>query len=260
MNSNFLFYNPIGFFGLFKREVKRFMKVYIQTLLAPLLSNMLFLGVFGGMLKTRQVGIEGVDYLHFLVPGLSAMGAIFAGFQNPSFSIIVQKYSDTLKDLNSYPLSNFEKTLAFVLGGTVRGTLIGILTYIATIPFVGYSINNPLIFFGMLIVLSFIFSSLGVTVGLVLNNFEKMNFLLAIILTPLAYFGGVFFEVSQLPGILSKIIIANPLYPLINMVRFGYLGVHEGSIAIQSIFISIMSFITFFIAFLLLKKGVGLRN
>ena len=260
MKSIFPFYNFIGFWGLLKREIKRFMKVYIQSLIAPLLSNMLFLGVFGGMLQTRQVGIDGVDYLHFLVPGLASMGAIFASFQNPSFSIIVQKFGDTLKDLNSYPISNFEKTLAFVLGGTVRGFLIGILTYIATIPFIGYTINNPFIFFLILIIISFIFSSLGTIIGLIFDNFEKLNFILSIVLTPLAYFGGVFFEVSQLPGLLSKIVVINPLYPLINMVRYGYLGVHEGQIFIQFIFIILMTLGSFSIAYYLLNKGVGLRD
>jgi ABC-2 type transport system permease protein len=255
-----LFYNPIGFFTLFKREISRFMKVYVQTLLAPLLTNLLFLGVFGGMLKTRQVGIAGVDYLSFLVPGLAAMGAIFSAFQNPSFSIIAQKYQNTIKDLNSFPLSIFEKVLAFVLGGTFRGVLIGTLTYIATLFFVGYQMAHPVIFFGMLVVMSFIFSSLGVIVGLMLDNFERMNFILAIVLTPLAYFGGVFFEVSKLPGWLAGISYFNPLFPIVNLTRYGYLGVSEGNIVVHSLFVAITGIITFAVAFHLFQKGVGLKD
>ena len=258
--ENILFYNRIGFITLFKREIKRFMKVYIQTLLAPLLSNMLFLGVFGGMLKTREVGIEGVGYLSFLVPGLCAMGAIFAAFQNPSFSIISQKYQDTLKDLNSYPLSIFEKVLAFVLGGTFRGVLIGILTYGAAIYFIGYPIKHPLLFLLMLTVISFIFSSVGLFAGLALDSFEKMNFYLAIVLTPMVYFGGVFFEVSKLPGVFSKLAFINPLFPMINLLRFSFLGVHEGDIIIQLIYIAVISSVTFGIAYHSFKKGVGLKD
>src|SRR4030042_4919668 len=139
--QNILFYNLVGFYTLLKREISRFMKVYIQTLVAPLLSNILFLGIFGGMLKTREVGIDGVGYLSYLVPGLCAMGAIFSAFQNPAFSLIPQKYTNTVYDLNSYPLTNFEKVFAFILGGTIRGFLIGILTYLATILFIGYNIK-----------------------------------------------------------------------------------------------------------------------
>ncbi len=255
-----LFYNRIGFLALLKREISRFMKVYIQTLLAPLLSNMLFLGVFGGMLRTRQVGIEGVGYLSFLVPGLAAMGAIFAAFQNPSFSIIAQKYQDTLKDLNTYPLSTFEKVMAFVIGGTFRGLLIGILTYIATIFFVGYRIEHPAVFFLVLTIISFIFACLGLIAGLALDNFERMNFLLAIILTPMAYFGGVFFEVSKLPGVFSNLAYVNPLFPMINLTRFGYLGVYEGNAVLQSLFIALTLIFAFSGAYYYFRKGLGLRD
>ncbi|MCP3927462.1 MAG: ABC transporter permease [Desulfobacterales bacterium] len=255
-----LFYNPTGFFTLLNREISRFMKVYIQTLMAPLLSNLLFLGVFGGMLKTREVGIEGIGYLQFLVPGLAAMGAIFAAFQNPSFSIIAQKYQDTLRDINSYPLTTFEKVLAFVLGGTFRGFLIGTLTYIATIWFVGYRIENPTVFFIMLALISFIFSSLGVIAGLFLENFERMNFILAIILTPMAYFGGVFFEISKLPDFLSGAGYLNPLFPMINLLRYGYLGVYEGNLLIQLIFVPFVAVAAFGTAYYFFNKGVGLKD
>jgi ABC-2 type transport system permease protein len=257
---NTVFYNKIGFITLLKREVRRFMKVYIQTMFAPLLTNMLFLGVFGGMLKTRQVGIEGVGYLSFLVPGLAAMGAIFAAFQNPSFSIIAQKYQGTLQDLNSYPLSVFEKVSAFVLGGTTRGFLIGSLTYVATIYFIGYEIKYPVFFFVMLLVVSFVFASLGVIVGLYFESFERMNFILAIVLTPLAYFGGVFFEISKLPGIISKLAVGNPIFPLIDLTRFGYLGVSEGNILYQIIFVAVVLVVAFFFAYRTFKKGIGLKN
>jgi ABC-2 type transport system permease protein len=258
--ENILFYNFTGFLTLLKREISRFMKFYVQTLLAPLLSNMLFLGVFGGMLKTRSTGIEGVGYLSFLVPGLSAMGAIFAAFQNPSFSIIAHKYQDTLKDLNSYPLSIFEKVLAFVLGGTFRGILIGTLTYIATIYFIGYRVESPILFFSVLTAISFIFSSIGVIVGLFLNSFERMNFILSIILTPMAYFGGVFFEVSQLPGFFSKLTYINPLYPMISMLRYAYLGINGNNNILNMVYIFIISVSTFMAACYLFKKGLGLKN
>ena len=255
-----LFYNKIGFIALVKREINRFFKVYIQTIIAPLLSNLLFLGVFGGMLSTRKVGIEGVDYLSFLVPGLAGMGALFAGFQNPAFSLISQKYQNTIDDLNSFPMSNFEKTLAFITGGTIRGVLIGVVTYISTIFFVGYRVENPVLFLLLLIVISFIFASIGLVCGLYLENFEKMNFILSIVLTPLAYFGGVFFEVSKLPTLLSKLVYLNPLYPLINLLRYSYLGEYEGNIVIQSIYIVVILCSSFYLALRTFSRGVGLKK
>ena len=255
-----LFYNTTGFLTLLKREINRFLKIFIQTMLAPLLSNMLFLGVFGAMIKTRGTGISGVDYLHFLVPGLCGMGTIFAAFQNPSFSIVSQKYQDILKDINSYPISIFEKLLSFILGGTFRGVLIGILTYISTIYFTGYHVEHPGIFLLMLVVISFIFASLGVVTGLMLETFEKINFILSIILTPLAYFGGVFFEVTKLSGAFSFLVYLNPLFPLINMLRYGYLGIYEGGLAVQMICIPLLAVISFGAAYTVFSKGIGMKS
>ncbi len=258
--QNILFYNFLGFYTLLKRELNRFMKVYIQTLVAPLLSNILFLGIFGGMLKTREVGIVGVEYLSYLVPGLCAMGAIFAAFQNPAFSIITQKYTNTIYDLNSYPLTNFEKVSAFILGGTIRGFLIGVITYLATIIFVGYNIKYPILFFGMLLIISFIFSCLGIVAGLLIKNFDKLNFILSIILTPMVYFGGVFFELSKLPIIISTIVFINPLYPMINLTRFGFLGYHEGNIIIHFMILFIFTILSFLTAYFVFKKGFGIKE
>lgn len=255
-----LIYNPVGFFFLIRRETHRFLKVYIQTIIAPLLSNMLFLGVFGGVLRTREVGLEGIGYLSFLAPGLVAMGAIQASFQNPSFSLIIQKYQKTIKELNSFPMSTFEKCSAIILGGTLRGFIVGFLTYVATIYFVGYRVAHPIYFILSIIAISFIFASLGLIAGLIFDNFEKLNFLLSIVLTPLVYFGGVFFELSKLPGVFSYLMYINPLFPLINITRFSYLGVFEGNIWVHVVFQIAIVFLTFSWALYTFKKGVGLKD
>ncbi|HNX25624.1 MAG TPA: ABC transporter permease, partial [Spirochaetota bacterium] len=194
------------------------------------------------------------------VPGLCGMGAIFSAFQNPSFSIVAQKYQDILKDINSYPISIFEKVFSFILGGTFRGVLIGLLTYISTICFTGYHIENPGVFLLVLTVISFIFASLGVVTGLMLDTFEQVNFILSIILTPLAYFGGVFFEVTKLHGAFSFLVYLNPLFPLINMLRYGYLGIYEGGLMIQLIYIPLLAVISFGAAYAVFKKGIGLKS
>lgn len=252
-------YNPRGFLTLLNREIHRFTKVSVQTILAPLISNLLYLGIFGGVLSTRDVGIGGVNYLLFLVPGLSTMAAIMASFQNPAFSLIQQKYMNTISDLNSFPISNFEKTLAFILGGTIRGLMVGTLTYGATIPFVGSTIKYPLLFFISLTLTSFIFAGLGLFCGLLLDGFEKMNFVLSIIITPMTYLGGVFFEVTKLPGLLSGIRFINPIYPLVNLTRYGYVGIFEGNILHHGVFVIIFVLIAIVTSTAIFSKGVGIK-
>lgn len=258
--KNRIFYNRVGFLTLLNKEIHRFMKVPVQTVLAPLISNILYMAIFGGMLQTREVGIEGISYLNFLVPGLATMGAIFAAFQNPAFSMISQKFQNTIQDLNSYPISLAEKILAFVFGGMFRGVLVGILTYAATIFFVGYEVEHPIFFVLALTATSFVFASLGLIAGLALDNFEKMNFALAIVITPLTYLGGVFFEISKLPGLLSAIKYVNPIYPLVNVSRYAYIGVCEGNIVIHVILTMVLVISSFLIAAYIFKKGVGIKT
>ncbi|WKY48122.1 ABC transporter permease [Eubacteriaceae bacterium ES3] len=257
---NKIFYNRTGFLSLLNREIHRFMKVPVQTVLAPLISNILYMMIFGGMLQTREVGIDGINYLHFLVPGLATMGAILAAFQNPAFSIISQKFQNTIQDLNSYPISNTEKILAFVFGGVFRGVLVGLLTYVATIFFVGYQIAYPPLFVLALMTTSFVFASAGLIAGLAFENFEKMNFILSIVITPLTYLGGVFFEVSKLPGVMSAIKYINPIFPLVNVVRFTYVGVCEGSIVVHVTLTIMIVIITFSAAAYFFKKGMGIKT
>ncbi len=258
MKKGLIFYNRTGFMTLLNREIHRFMKVSVQTVLAPLISNILYLGIFGGMLKTRAE-IDGVNYLRFLVPGLVTMGAVFASFQNPAFSIISQKFQNSIQDLNSYPISNTEKTLAFILGGTFRGILVGLLTYAATAIFIGWEIEYPLFFLLSLGITSFIFASLGLISGLLLNNFEKMNFILSIVITPLAYLGGVFFEVSKLPGLLSAVRFIDPVYPIVNIARYSYLGVFEGNIGMYLLITAVLLISSFSAAAFIFKKGYGIK-
>ncbi|SHE29533.1 ABC transporter permease [Alkalibacter saccharofermentans] len=254
-----IFYNRTGFLTLLFREIHRFSRVSIQTILAPLISNILYLGIFSGILSTRSIAFEGFNYLQFLVPGLATMGAIFASFQNPSFSLISQKYMNTVQDLNSYPISDIEKTTAFILGGMVRGTLIGTLTYVATLPFVRSGIYSPVFFFFSLMLTSFVFSSIGFISGLALDGFEKMNFVLSIVITPMSYLGGVFFEISKLSGILSAIRFINPIYPLVNITRYAYLGVYEDNIYVHGALALIFMIISFTASLTVFKRGTGIK-
>lgn len=255
-----IFQNFYGMYTLTKREVSRFMKVYIQTILAPILSNLLFLGIFGAALQKREVSFEGLSYLNFLVPGLCAMGAIMSAVQNPSSSLIIQKFQNLIHDLNSYPLNTSEKVMAYMLGGAFRGTLVGFLTYLACIPFVGAEIKMPILFFIALFLISAVFSLLGIIIGLSCENFDRLSFIISIILTPLIYFGGVFFEISNLPGILSKIAAYNPIFPLVDLLRWSFLGISEAQLSHNLVFLLINLLVIYLITWQLFNRGVGLKD
>lgn len=252
--------NPYGTYTLARREISRFLKVYFQTLLAPLLNNLLFLAVFGASLSGREVGISGVSYLPFLVPGLCVIGSINSAFQNPSSSLVIQKYQNLIQDINSFPITIAEKILAYTAAGTIRGVLVGIMTYLASIPFVGWHIEHPLLFVVILTLVSFIASAFGLCMGLISKTFDQLAFVSNFILTPLIFFGGVFFSLSKLPGVLAKISMLNPIFPLVDTLRFAFIGIHEGNLLVHSLLMGGYVIISLCICAYLFKKGVGLTT
>src|SRR5512138_1657604 len=135
-----------AFLTLLRREVMRYLKLAIQTIGAPFLSNVLFLAVFGGLLSQRPSGVPGVPYLRFLVPGLVVMGALLSAFQNPLFSLIAMKYQNTLQDLCQYPLTAGARFWAFALAGAARGLAVGAMTFAAAGLFVGFALARPFLF------------------------------------------------------------------------------------------------------------------
>lgn len=252
--------NPIGLKTMFGREVGRFLKFYIQNLISPILTNMLFLGVFGATFATRSVGASGEEYLAFLVPGLCTMAALNSSFQNPSGSLMIMKYQNVLQDLNAYPMTDFEKVIAIVGAGTVRGVTVAVLTYLATIPFVGWQIHHPVGFVAMLTCISVLFSSIGLMMGLYAKTFDSITFVQTIIIMPLTFFGGVFFEVTKLPSFVAGLVRFNPIFPMVDSVRYMYLGSTEASIVLNVSLAAMFSLAVFCTAYRVFVSGYGLRT
>jgi ABC-2 type transport system permease protein len=214
----------IGFKTLFMREVMRYMKLAVQTLVAPFLSNLLFLSIFGGLMSARCVEPGAVPYIRFLIPGLVFMGAFLSAFQNPLFSIVGMKYQNTLQDLCQYPLSTASRFFAFSLAGDLRGFLVGAMTYAAAGFFGGFTLQHPILFWLYIAGISFIAASGGIVVGLFLDSFEKTNFVVGLILTPAMFLAGVF-HVSGSSALLDLIARFNPLSALVGLGRTFFIGV-----------------------------------
>jgi ABC-2 type transport system permease protein len=225
LSADMSFSRWIAFFTLLKREVMRYMKLAVQTVVGPFLSNLFFLAVFGGLLSARSSGLEGVPYVRLLVPGLIFMGAFLSSFQNPVFSLISMKYQNTLQDLCQYPLSAVSRFLAFSFAGALRGLLVGGMTYAAAGLFAGYAIHNPLLFWAYIASVSFIGATGGIAAGLYLDSFEKANFIVGLVLTPALYLSGVFYYPGGATSWLGILARYNPLTFLVGAGRNLFLGV-----------------------------------
>jgi ABC-2 type transport system permease protein len=251
----------VAFWTLFTREIKRFLKVIVQTLVSPLISTSLYLLVFGVSLGTKIDEIHGYPYLAFLIPGLMMMSLMNNAFQNSSSSIVTSKFSGDLEDLRVAPISGHQILLAMGLGGLVRGSAVAVVTYLVGSLF--YFLNrgeflhivSPLVLIFFMLMGGLIFSLMGVCVAFWSKTFDQLSAFSAFILLPLTYLGGVFVSIHSLHPFWQKVSLWNPLLYLINGLRYGVLGVSDVDL-VTSILISLVGFVFFYIlAYISLKKG-----
>lgn len=235
------------------------MKVYMQTILAPVVSNLLYFAIFGISLN-RTVPIEGINFLQFLVPGLITMGLINNAFQNPSSSMIQMKYQGLISDLMSIPLNRLEIFIAFISAAILRALIVGFVTFLTAIFFVDFTYNSiPTIIFTALMI-SLFFSSLGLIVGMWAKEFDKLAFFQNFLLMPLIFLGGVFYPITKLPGIFQTVSHFNPIVYMIDLLRYGFLGVHELPTNLSLLILTTATLLSSAIAYQLLKKGYQLQN
>jgi ABC-2 type transport system permease protein len=220
----------VPFATLFRREIKRFLKVVVQTVVTPFVSSALYLMIFGVSLG-RQINLsDGVPYLAFLFPGLVMMGCLNNAFQNSSSSIISSKFSGDLEDLKAAPFSSSQIIWALSLAALARGFIVGAITFLvgegAFYLTYGtlFPVADPLVLALFLILGGLTFANLGISVAFWARTFDQMSAVSGFILMPLIYLGGVFFSVDHLPSFWKQVSLFNPLLYMINGVRFGILG------------------------------------
>ena len=219
-----------AFRNLFIREVARFVKTPYQTLATPIVSSLLYLLIFGVSLG-KHIQLEGYpSYLAFLIPGLVIMSIVQNSFENASSSVIVGKYVNELQDLRIAPLSLASILWGKALSSLLRGFVVGFITYL--VGFIFYylqmhawlSIKHPLTLLGFIFLGGISFANLGTTISMTYKSFEQINIVGTFVLLPLIYLGGVFFSLNNLHPIWQYISKFNPIFYLINGIRYGILG------------------------------------
>ncbi len=223
----------IRFFALLRREVNRFMKIKRQTLGAPLLETFLYISVFGAALGSRIDQLHGVDYVVFIVPGLIMMAWAMNAFSNNASSILQQKMQGAIDDQLSSPASPLELMFAFTFGGFLRGMLVATLTFLASSVLIGIPIEHPFVLVPSLFLVGLFFAQLGVLVGVRAEQFDDVSFAQTFVLTPLIFLGGVFYSASLLDEPFRTLTHIDPVYYMINLVRYGFIGYSEANVALS---------------------------
>ena len=249
----------IRLFTLWRREVSRFMKIKKQTIGAPLLETFLYISVFGAALGTRIDTLHGFDYVVFVIPGLIMMAWAMNAFSNNASSILQQKFQGAIQDQLSSPASPLELLLAFSFGGFMRGLIVAILTFIAASILVDLPVENILILFPALFLVGFFFSQLGVLIGIRAEQFDDVAIAQTFVLTPLIFLGGVFYSASLLPEPFETLTHFNPVYYMIGLVRYGFLGFSESSVALALLALTAATAALFAANYRLFKNGYKLR-
>lgn len=242
----------VPFLTLYERELKRFLKVSIQTVFSPLISSGLYLLIFGVSLGSSIDLGHSVSYLAFLIPGLVMMSVLNNSFQNSSSSIVSGKFSGDLEDWKISPLKEWEILIALALGGLTRGLVVGFVTFLTGEMFYYFmngellSINSPFWLFVFLVIGGISFSLFGVTIAFWARTFDQLSAVNSFILLPLIYLGGVFFSIEGLHPFWKWISRLNPLCYFINGVRYGMLGISDVDV-VTAFVVSLVSVLFFYL-------------
>jgi ABC-2 type transport system permease protein len=222
-----------GLIALATRETHRVLKLWTQTVAAPILSSLLFILVFGLSLGSRIKQIDGVPYEVFIVPGLITMAMIQATYANNSSSVFQARFDRYLNDVLAAPMRGWEVNLALSLGGMMRALLIGGGLLLCILPIIDVPIREPFVLVLALTLALVLFSSFGVIVGVYANSWDHTAFITNIVILPLTFLGGVFYSVDVLPSPWQELSHLNPIFYLLNAVRYGFLGTSDVSVALS---------------------------
>ncbi len=216
-----------GLLALSARELDRVLKLWSQTIAAPILASFLFIVVFGLSLGGRIRGIGGVDYDVFIVPGLITMAMAQAAYTNNSSSVFQARSDRYINDVLSAPMRSWEVMLGLSFGGVVRALLIGIGLLALALPVTHVPIEAPLVLAVSVALVLVLFASLGVIVGVYAETWDQHGFVNNIVILPLSFLGGVFYSAELLPSPWYELTHVNPIFFLINAVRYGFLGTSD---------------------------------
>lgn len=225
--------NYTGFLTLIEREFYRFMRLSRQTVFPPLITTVLFILIFGYSLGTRIREIHGFSYILFILPGLIQMGAINNAYANSSTSLFMARLEKSIENLLIAPLSYFQIVTAYMIGGVLRGLVVGGVIIVTSVFFVDFPVHDWLILSAGLLFPSILFSGLGIISGLHAESWDKIATFTNFVITPFLYLGGVFYSIHMLPPFWEKVSYFNPAFYCVDLIRYGFLGVSDAPVTLS---------------------------
>jgi len=252
--------NWVGLWTLTNREVGRFFSVYRQTVIPGLISSVLYILIFGFTLEQRISEIQGVSYTMFILPGLIMMNTLTNASSNTSSSMLQMKLLQQLPDLLTAPLSGLEIALAYIIGGAVRGMVNGILVLLVGILLIDLpveSISGTLTF---IFLVSWAFSSMGLVMGQLAESWDQLAMIQNFFLTPLSFLGGIFYSITMLPDWAQNLSYVNPIYYMINGIRYTILGTSDSPVNMSFWMAIILTLLFTSAAIIMMQSGKRIKQ
>jgi len=251
--------NYIGLYTFTRREVTRFLRVSVQTLLSPWISAVLFIFIFGEIVGSQIGMIGGMPYIEFVLPGVLMMNVLTSAFSHASSSLYFQRFARHIEEILVAPLSHIEMILGYITGALMRGLVIGVGILLIGVFFGVTTMHSPFLFALYIVLVSAVFALLGLLVGLWANGFEQLASLSTFVITPLSFFGGMFNTLDMLPPLLATATQYNPFFYFIDGMRFSMTGYHEAPIWVGLLIISVLFAALLVLVTTLFARGWRLR-
>lgn len=251
--------NSIALYTLLRKEITRFMRIWTQTLIPPAITMSLYFIIFGKLIGSQLQQIEGYAYIQYIVPGLVIMSVMTNAYANTTSSFFLSKFNKSIEEMLVSPMSSLILLFGFVLGGALRGILVGVIVLMIAELFTHVPIVHPLLVILIGTLSALVFSLGGFINGIFAKRFDDISFIPTFVLTPLTYLGGVFFSLNQLPPFWRSVSKINPILIMVDTFRYGLLGISELN-AVYGFGLVLLVFIILFLwAWWLLERGTGIK-
>jgi len=250
----------IAFETILIKEVRRFTRIWLQTLVPPAITIGLYYLIFGNLIGRRIGEMGGYAYIDFIVPGLIMMAVIQNAYANVSSSFFSNKFQHCIEEILVSPVPNYIILLGFVAGGMVRGLVVGLIVTFMSFVFTSLTIEHVWLTILVVLLTAMVFSLAGFINALFANTFDDISIIPTFVLTPLIYLGGVFYSIELLPAAGQWISALNPVLYMVNTFRFGILGSSDVNIYWALFILTMFSAVLFVSALALLRRGTGLRH
>ena len=249
-----------AFCSLLTKEINRFTRIWVQTLVPPAITMTLYFIIFGNLIGARIGEMNGFSYMEYIVPGLIMMSVITNSYGNVVSSFFGAKFGRHIEEMLISPMSNATIIIGHVAGGMLRGVLVGLLVTIVALFFTKLEVRHPFITVSIVLLSSAVFALAGFINAVFAKKFDDISIVPTFVLTPLTYLGGVFYSISLLPDFWQKVSLANPILYMVNAFRYGILGTSDIGIGTAYGILLVFVVLLFIACQQLMRRGVGIRE